>query len=482
MSKWYLQLFRVRLEWLFVIVGTIVLGSILFTKLFVGVADNGDFLRIMGTIGLNYSDLQQSYEAQFFQYAHRYFAYDHFFRGFYFSSHIIIVAVARLIGYVVSSSLFDIRVLAVLYSLLLLAAGWLILFALQSVHRLVRISVAILLLFVFFDSAYTAYFNSLFGEPVSLLFFLLTIGFGLLVTQVTQLNRKKTVLILLFVSILFFVGSKTQNAPIGIAFSILALRYATLHRDGNWRRLAYMLSAITLLGSMAIYSFAPKEFKQINLYQTVFFGILNGSTDVKTDLQTLGLPEHLHVLAGTNYFEANTVIKQTDPSLQADFYDHISHGSVIKYYITHPMRLLEKAQVAAEHSMTIRPYYLGSYEQQVGKAPGAVAYRYSGWSEFKHQYMPRQLLFVLSIFAVYFLIVAYQWWKNRQYDTKMVWELFAIIGLTGCFSFLIPVIGDGHADLSKHMFMFNVVFDVMLVVIVGWLFDRLSLSKQARRP
>ncbi|MNC62237.1 hypothetical protein D3C75_1122420 [compost metagenome] len=42
-----------------------------------------------------------------------------------------------------------------------------------------------------------------------------------------------------------------------------------------------------------------------------------------------------------------------------------------------------------------------------------------------------------------------------------------LLGLIGLFSFLVPILGDGRADIGKHLFLFNVSFDMMAVVMFG---------------
>ncbi len=65
-----------------------------------------------------------------------------------------------------------------------------------------------------------------------------------------------------------------------------------------------------LLGSAAMYLFAPKELKEINMYQTVFYGVLKDSPTPAQDLKELGLPPELAVLQNTNFFHAG----YTDPA------------------------------------------------------------------------------------------------------------------------------------------------------------------------
>lgn len=444
---------------------------LLFIRPFIGVADNGDFLRMMNTIGLNYYDAAETYADRFFSFSHSRFSYDNLFRGFYPSSQILLVLVPRLIGGVFHGSYFDIRLLAIVYALLLLAATWLLVKYNARGSYITGLLLGAALLFVFYDIGYLAYFNSLFGEPVSMVFMLLTFAFGLRLTSQEKPTTKG--LTLFFIAVLFLICSKIQNAPIGIAFALIFLRFATLKGAGNWRKLALRFSVAVCLVSVIMYVGAPKELKHINLYQTVFFGILNESPDVRGDLQDLGLPERLEVLAGTNYFQTDTVIKQNDPSLEPDFYDRVSHKDVLFFYLKHPSRLINNMKYAASNSMSIRPYYLGNYELGEHKPEGALSYTYSAWSQFKNNHIPHTLGFLVIFYLVYFAGALFQYFRSKELRGRIAGELLMLLGLIGIFSFLVPILGDGRADIGKHLFLFNVCFDMMVVVIFGWIVQQL---------
>ncbi|WP_342410125.1 hypothetical protein [Paenibacillus sp. FSL R10-2778] len=459
-------------EYLVGLAGCGIIIYLLFVGPFIGVADNGDFLRMMNTIGLNYYDTGASYADQFFNFSHSSFAYENLFRGFYPSSQIFIVLVPRLIGGLIHGSFFDVRLLGAVYGLLLLAATWLLVKYNARGSYVTGLLLGAAILFVFYDIGYVAYFNSLFGEPVSMVFMLLTFALGLRLTSQEKPTTKG--LTLFFIAILFLVTSKIQNAPIGIAFALIFLRFMMLDGEGKWRKLALRFSIAIFLVSIVLYVAAPKDLKHINLYQTVFFGILNESPDVKGDLQDLGLPERLEVLAGTNYFQTDTVIKQDDPSLVPDFYDRVSHKDVLFFYLKHPDRLIDNMKYAASNSMAIRPYYLGNYEKSENKPAGALSYTYSAWSQFKNKHIPHTLGFLSIFYLVYFSGALFQYFRSRDIRGKVAGELLMLLGLIGIFSFLVPILGDGRADIGKHLFLFNVCFDMMVVVMFGWIVHKLT--------
>jgi hypothetical protein len=183
----------------------------------------------------------------------------------------------------------------------------------------------------------------------------------------------------------------------------------------------------------------------------------------------LGLNPDFSVNAGTNYFTTDVAIKQQDPILKQQFYPNIDHKKIAIFYLKHPFRFINKLEVAANSSMTNRPYYLGSYEKAENLGYGAVSKAFGSWSELKRSVMPKSLLFLVLFAVLYFLVLIRKHVRASEVKQRIYLETYMVIGLLGGISFVVPIIGDGEADLSKHLFMFDVCFDMMLVTSVVWL-------------
>jgi hypothetical protein len=69
---------------------------------------------------------------------------------------------------------------------------------------------------------------------------------------------------------------------------------------------------------------------------------------------------------------------------------------------------------------------------------------------------------------VYYAGVLFQYFRARERAGRIAGELMMLLGLIGIFSFLVPILGDGRADIGKHLFLFNVCFDMMAVAMLGW--------------
>ncbi|MFD1952781.1 hypothetical protein ACFSL6_00945 [Paenibacillus thailandensis] len=455
-----------RMEWLFVAAAFVVLFVTLMLPPVIGVADNGDFVRLMSGAGIGYLDPKESYRDRYFGYAHTEYGYGPFQLGRYVSLQVLLVLLAGGIGRLIDSSVFDIRVLSAIYSLLFLAALYLIVKHYKQQSAFVNAVLFAVLAFIFLDVGYIAYFNSFFGEPVTLIFMLMT--FGAAAAIVRSDKPSGWLLVLFFAAGAFVACTKLQNAPIGLLIMLLGLRLGLVRSDRKWRRGAWCGVAALLLASVVMYAAAPQGFKHINLYQSIFFGILKDSPHPERDLEELGLPAKFIVNAGTNYFQKDAPIKQNDPEIAA-YLDRMSHKDVVLYYLKHPGRFVQKMEQGAKNGMMIRPYYLGNFDKTEGKPYGALSMKYSGWSEFKRTVLPSNLLFLSLFYLAYFAVLAAEYVRSRERRGRLFIELFAAIGLIGLCAFAVPLVGDGEADLGKHLFLFNVCFDMMAAATVVYI-------------
>lgn len=444
-------------------IGALILIGILFIPPFIGVANNGDFERIVGSGGIAPLSGKFTYEQKYFGYSHSRYDYGPFSLN-YLSSQALFVFLAGLLGRAWSSASFPLEAMGAIYAALLLAALFLILRYACSGQRWLQLTVALCVLFIFFDIGYVAYFQSFFGEPVSLIFLLLASGTSFVLAS----RRKPSIgwLVLFFVSVLILSASKLQNAPIGLVFVLFAFRLYRTRPERSWRSTVIAGSVSILAVSVLMYAYAPQELKQINLYQTIFYGILKDSPHVEKDLKELGIPDKFAPLAGTNYFQKDVPIRQDDPELAEHVYSRLGHADVAAYYMRHPGRMIDKLEAASSQAAMIRPYYLGNYEQEAGKPRGALSYTYSVWSETKKDLLPQRFAFYLVFFLLY-IGVALREYTRRRY-AKHVVDAALVIGFVAIIAVAVPLVGDGEADLGKHLFLFNVSFDMMMVVTVVW--------------
>lgn len=452
------------------IVALVLICGLIMVPPVTGLADSGDFFRVFGGAGLQPLNPHETDTARYFGYAHQYYGYAMYSFGAYVSTHVVFLAIAGALGRLFDSGVFDIRVLGACYAVCYI---WALVLLIRYIPRtgnanataVVASMLAAALLFVFGDVGYLVYFNSFFGEPFALTAALLAVAAAL---ALASTDKPGGAMFALFVVAGFALAtSKIQHAPMGVLFAVLAWRMSGLRADVRWRRQVWAGTGVLLLGSALMVVAAPDHFKHINLYQSIFYGVLRNSPDVERDLQELGIPDRYASLAGTHYFQEDTAALRDDPRLRQEVLEQLSHRDITLYYMRHPERLWQKLEAAADQAVYIRPGYLGNYDQSAGKPWGAKIYRYSGWSSWKSAHMPHSLGVFLGFYVCYCALLAWIWVRGKSRRVRLGAETLASVGVAGILACLVPLIGDGEADLGKHLFMFNVCFDMMVVSLVA---------------
>lgn len=132
--------------------------------------------------------------------------------------------------------------------------------------------------------------------------------------------------------------------------------------------------------------------------------------------------------------------------------------------------------------MYIRPYYLGNYDQSAEKRPKEISYSFSGWSQWKDSQMPRSAIAYIGLILAYYIALGVFWWRNSSRRLRLVAETLAVVAMAGIFACIVPLIGDGEADLGKHLFMFNVCFDMMIVsALTGAVYGLVRLVERRKQ-
>lgn len=449
-----------------------ILAYVLMLRPVIGVADNGDFPRIMNSTGLHY--LTADYNERYFNFVNRQYSVGIPvpFGGGYFSTEIFIVDLAvQLSRSVWNKGLFDIRYLSFLYILIFLAAIYFIVRYQRQKQGMSGFLAAVLLVFVFGDTGYISYFNSLYGEALSLVSLLLMTGAGIYLAVTAK--PRLWGLILFFAAAVFFAGAKIQNSPVGILTALFSLRLLKLSGNKVWKRTVVFSAAIVLCVSILTFFAVSRDIKVCNKYQTVFYGILKDSPNPAGDLVELGLDPKLAVLAGTSYFLKEYPIDIRSAAFKNDIYKKVSHFKIAVFYLKHPDRFLKKLEISAENAFKLKQG-IGNYEKYPGIEQKQIANIFVVWSDFKMKVIPHSLLFVFLFYTACLLALILEYFRRKDIRSKLYIELLALILLIGAIQFVFPVIGDGEADLSKHLFLFNVGFDMMFIAGVIYSVFRLS--------
>ena len=329
----------------------------------------------------------------------------------------------------------------------------------------------VLMLLVLCDVGYTAYFNSLYGEGlqhIGLLFFAGTLV-GILLHPPRLRDGVYGAL-----SALVYGWAKFFNIP-AACWMLLGFGALLLLRGGKRRTALLCGGAVAVL--LAVFLIVPSWMNETNTYNTVFFGVVRdvGEERAADYAEALGLPREMAELRDTNYFTSG-VWAALEQEGWREAVNGVSKVDLVGFYLTHPGRTWEQAEITVQNCGMIRPYYLSNYGPDHPKM--LLSQRMSLWSALRER-LPFDTFWGNFLVLAAAGTVCGSFLKKRR-EKRGVWIAlgFLGLGLLG-YTFLIPIVSNGEADLAKHMFAFVELMDLLVLLVLAGLF---TLRRDCRLP
>ncbi|MGL5152627.1 MAG: hypothetical protein ACRC7N_18880 [Clostridium sp.] len=477
----------------FTLLSVLIISFVLFKTPHAGVADQGDFDRVMSASGLGLTDEVKSDPNfnRFFQYT----VTDYKIENESFGQMIVntlnttMSLPIRFISFIctiLGSSVFKTEYLAIYYGIVYVLAIILILKFLDIKNTLKLALISILTLFVFFDGNYIVWFNSLYGEPMMLTTLLLFFA-SIMYYNKTKDNKDKIwVRILLIIgSSLLMLGSKLQLIT-AIPIILLIVGFAMYDNKQYLSKISKITLSFLLFATVCypvILSSFNTGIANDNNYNAVFYGVLNGSEDPRQDLIDMGLDPDMASEAGKHAYEpVEKYVKYIPRTALTEevFYKNMGRSKLVKFYLTHPVRFFEGMEYTADSA-----YYtstaLGKYNEGDVSEPISKFDRFTTWSYIRENHLPRSFIFIAIIFAIAILISIYMFIKNKSNKSiKDKIYLYWCLLYIAILQYPMPYVGNGRADTAKQLYLFNFIFDIILLSIVYFIISTL-INKLSRR-
>lgn len=440
----------------------------------VGLADQGDFARVIGKFG--YGPVAPSaMNERYYYFVNRLYAPDNHFRLPNWeaptSEYLLTGAAVGLNALFGRKELLDLRVMGAVHMAVLLAAVWLLLWGAARMARTgVQIALAVAVVFILGDTAYAVYLNSFYTEAATLLFLALTIAAWL---HVIAGSRSAAVLAALGVAMVLFLWAKPQNI---VTAPVLGLAFARFWPEvrGRGQRAALAVVLATIAGAATwIYRSTPPVYPLCTSYDAVFLGILPVSPDPDADLRWFGLQPELKEYIGTGALGAKTALHVN--GFAAEFQKRVTWPRLARYYAMHPARTLAHIRTVLPAALSLRPEFCGNLEKATvlarfgegarenGNGALARSYAFAMWSRLHEQYLNAAWVLALLAASIPFaLVIGYRSGRPRLF------EMYAALALAAILSFFAAVLADAW-DNVKHLFLFNVLLDACIVMAAMWL-------------
>ncbi|MDV7719449.1 hypothetical protein GA840_06245 [Pediococcus ethanolidurans] len=455
-----------------VILAAIISGILLFINPIHGLADNGDFYRAMLGNGIYRLPHPSN---QYLSYVIPKFGIMKYFNEnnvAVFSSQSLFIQLALVLNRLFySRTIFDIRFLGVVYYVFYLGGIYLLtkslVYPYKKMHSYV---VALLVVVMFADSSFTLYFNSFFAEPGMLIAMLY--AFGALMAIAHKCYQKNWPMVLLFfVSSIILITNKQQNAPLALSFMVITIGLFFLPQVRARKLLLGLGMLGILIAGGVTYALINTEFSTVNQYQAFTHGVLMETGDPSHKIAKGGISQQFALMRTDDYYpKTYAAVKPSGKLVTKKLTKRVGLAWVVRYYASNLKQFGQLLDVAAKDVMVTQVKAVGDYTKSSGVKPGAQVTYFTAFSAYMGAFFPGKFAF-LCLLAIAFIAV---YGVSFYLDLKSgkitgIIRFFLVLGLMTMVIFvpIISIIGDGDADLAKHLFMVPLNLDLVIIQFIA---------------
>jgi hypothetical protein len=421
----------------------------------VGVANNGDFIKLLGRFGLGTTDV--------FQHANtRYTFHDSYrWESGYQSSELLVIVPALAINRVLSKDgSFDIRIMGVLHGGVFLFALFLFVPLLDGTRRWAAAAVCVLALALFGDFLYVGYLNTFYVDVPAYLFLLLGVVFYL---RAIRWGRRWDTLGMVVCGILV-TTAKPQYAFLGLWIACLAWWERDLLWGGRRRPAIFASVVLVLAAGTTVRYFVPEDYSATTTFNVIFKGTLPYSSRPDRDLAELGLDSTYRRWSGFHAFTAESPL--FDPAFVRSFMARTSYRKLAFFYLRHPavgwrafLRSLDEAG-----RMRIP---MGNFDVHSGQPPLAETRSFVAISDAKQRMFfhhgLRHFLSFVTLSALFLALLA----RNRDRLPKgALAGGLVLVGMSAA-NLVVSAMAEVF-DPTRHLLIFFAQYDLLLVA-TAWL-------------
>jgi hypothetical protein len=426
----------------------------IFIPPFIGLANNGDFGRVISRFAFapagGWHDEFIFFVADYRQDASLYW------NAHIPSSEILLFAPVAWFSEHFTGGRLDIRWQGLVH-LSLLATGFML--SLHAGGRSLRqqATLGLAMLWILDDVRYVAALNSFYTDTAA------CVGLFIAVPALVLSIRNDSAIasLLLFLGCGLLAASKTQHAPIGVLVSAVLLVAGFARR--RWHSVVAGLALAAV--SFVVFRLTPTDYNARPLFSAVFFKILPASPNQASDARELGLrPEELRYVGMHAYMRGSPC---EDWRFQADFARRVTPLRLTWFYLRHPWRAARLAyKDLAVEGPQMRSINLTNYQRKDGFPAGTLSRRFCTWTDIRSW-----LLGVWPTHQILLYAAAIVWGLFSSVRTRR-WGRTGVVLLAACglYSFASAVFFDA-TETSRHLGLFHAITDSLVIVIAVIAFD-----------
>ena len=450
------------------VLAAVIVGDLLFVSPINGYADNGDFARVIYINGIYPLDTKNYQYTTYLTQHYGLFKYYNEHIAMLFSSQGIFVKTAVLLNKLFySKTVFDIRFMGLVYYVFYLGAIYLLTLAVTNSNKRKNVDyvIALIVVFMFADSSLTSFF----AEPVMIIA-MMYITASLLLLMKKHFARSWYMLAVYFLASLALVTVKQQNAPLALSLVVVTIGIYFVYRN-KLSRLLIPISCLILLGSgIATYVMITDQFSNINSYQSMTRGVMLKEQDPGNSLEKGGISRQYGLLKGDIYTQTYAATSIKSKNITKDFIPKYNFAWILKYYLTHEQQFNEMLDVAARDGYLVQIKAVGDFTKKSGAKPHQQVQYFTLYGAMMKAFFPKKFAFYMTLCVVLvalYIVIFVISVKSNEMESAI--KVFMVIGYTTMVigTFITAVVGDGDADLAKHLLMVPLSLNLIFLQIIS---------------
>ncbi|MBE0642684.1 MAG: hypothetical protein IH600_01230 [Bacteroidetes bacterium] len=451
-------------------------GSIV--QLHVGLADNGDYTRLMvwmtsGPSGFAENwppDGSAAYDQRFFQNLPAFWNLDFPMTARWLSSILLVWLPGVLLNMLLySTHTLYLPFISFMPRMAVLLFLWMLL---RWIDResgraapLLYLLLGLPIVFIGFNTDYVAYFSSLYQEPASL------IGLMLILLTAAYYNGREDNAWRPWISaaaVFFMTTAKLSNIHWALLGGLLLVPWEMLAGRPR-RRAIYLLLIIAAPAGFSMLQASLYHTRTVNAYQSIYCGALVFSDHPKEHLDRLGMSDGAQYIGDHAFCEAGREAMERYKPL-------MTHRTVLDIMAHEPTIAWDMLAFAADSMQRAELTHLSKrvlYNEPHARQPwtawlpasAAAATPLNAWTRLKRSAFPTgvPLIIVLLLLAVFPTFA----WNHPHRLVRTLARSTVLLALASLIEMWMQIFGDGQRDLIKHLYLANICFDGALLSALG---------------
>lgn len=331
--------------------------------------------------------------------------------------------------------------------------------------------------FIFGDSTYTLWFNSLYKESIVYFSCIMAMVPMLLMAQ-KRYNDYLLMGIFLVNAVVLGLSSE-ENGLIGVLLGTLGMAIFLINPTKRFKNFCVFGGGLVIFISMLGLFFIPEDKNEFAGYHAMTQGIMLTATNPEEALDFFGIDPQFAVLTNAAYFNDIPWSVLNSEFMKEAFFDKFSSSQMMSYYLFHPGQLYTMMDQSVNNSFNVRPSGIGNFEMSFGKALGAQTDYFTTWSSIKTHVLPGRIGFIIIFLAIIIGVKGTQFNKLRReekYRNSLEFVAFLVWIVLGFTQMYLSIINYGNQEIAGHLFIFATIFDLLLYMMLGslifWLWKR----------